>query len=147
MVLCGWKRGTCDHCSTGNIPFVSASLSHTEDAICAYEASTLYDALKVVVEALGSTNKAKEEVERIMGGVVLEFKADKVFNEGVKKGQEILSEKEQEWQEKDREWQEKEREWQAERRRWQEKEREQQQEIDGLHMKLKEKSGTTEWES
>ena len=53
-----------------------------------YEARTLYDALKVVVEALGKKNQAKEEVQTIMGGTILEFPADKYYNAGLEKGEE-----------------------------------------------------------
>ncbi|MBQ7488482.1 MAG: hypothetical protein IJT77_13405, partial [Clostridia bacterium] len=52
----------------------------------AYEASTLYDALKIVFVALGATNKAGEEVKLIMGGKVLEFSADKYYNAGREEG-------------------------------------------------------------
>ena len=55
--------------------------------LTAYEASTLYDALKVVFEALGKTNKAEQEVENIMGGVILEFSADKYYNAGLEEGE------------------------------------------------------------
>ena len=54
--------------------------------ITAYEASTVYDALKAVFEALGKTNKAEKEVTDIMGGEILEFSADKLFNAGEAKG-------------------------------------------------------------
>ena len=54
--------------------------------ITAYEASTLYDALKVVFEALGKTSKAEREVASIMGGTILEFSADKYFNAGKEQG-------------------------------------------------------------
>ena len=54
--------------------------------ITAYEASTVYDALKAVFEALGKTNKAEKEVADIMGGEILEFSADKLFNAGEAKG-------------------------------------------------------------
>ena len=64
-----------------------------EEKITAYEASTLYDALKVVVEALGEKHKAKKEVKTIMGGGILEFSADKYFNAGKKEGQEEGMEK------------------------------------------------------
>ncbi|MBQ9009581.1 MAG: hypothetical protein IJ088_09655 [Clostridia bacterium] len=47
-----------------------------------YEASTLYDAIKAVFTALGKTNQAEQEVENIMGGRILEFSADKYYNEG-----------------------------------------------------------------
>ena len=50
--------------------------------LTAYEASTVYDALKAVFEALGKTNKAEKEVADIMGGVILEFSADKYYNAG-----------------------------------------------------------------
>ena len=52
----------------------------------AYEASTLYDALKTVFKALGKTNKAEQEVKTIMGGVILEFSADKYFDAGKAEG-------------------------------------------------------------
>lgn len=52
----------------------------------AYEASTLYDALRTVFEALGKTNKAEQEVASIMGGTILEFSADKYFYAGEAKG-------------------------------------------------------------
>ena len=50
--------------------------------ITAYEASTLYDALKTVLDALGKTNKAEQEVASIMGGTILEFSADKYYDAG-----------------------------------------------------------------
>ncbi len=50
--------------------------------ISAYEADTLYGSLKIVFEALGKTNKAEKEVEKIMGGEILEFRADKYYNAG-----------------------------------------------------------------
>ena len=37
-------------------------------------------------EALGKTNKAEEEVANIMGGVILEFSADKYFDAGKAEG-------------------------------------------------------------
>ena len=58
------------------------------EILTAYEASTLYDALKTVFEALGKTNKAEQEVENIMGGVILEFSADKYYDAGKKEGRE-----------------------------------------------------------
>ncbi|MDO4805368.1 MAG: hypothetical protein Q4A32_11175 [Lachnospiraceae bacterium] len=54
--------------------------------ITAYEASTLYDALKAVFEALGKTNKAEKEVKSIMGGKILEFSADKYYDAGKTEG-------------------------------------------------------------
>lgn len=54
--------------------------------ISAYEASTLYDALKTVFEALGETNKAQQEVASIMGGKILEFSADKYYDAGKEEG-------------------------------------------------------------
>lgn len=54
--------------------------------INAYEASTLYDCLKTVFEALGKTNKAEQEVAGIMGGKILEFSADKLFDAGKAEG-------------------------------------------------------------
>ena len=57
------------------------------ETITAYEASTLYDALKTVFEALGKTNKAEQEVESIMGGVILEFSADKYYDAGMAAGE------------------------------------------------------------
>jgi len=56
------------------------------EIITAYEASTLYDALKTVFEALGKTNKAEQEVASIMGGTILEFSADKYFDAGKAEG-------------------------------------------------------------
>ena len=56
------------------------------EIITAYEASTLYDALKTVFEALGRTNKAEQEVASIMGGTILEFSADKYFDAGRAEG-------------------------------------------------------------
>ena len=54
--------------------------------LTAYEASTLYDALKVVFEALGETAHSKREVKEIMGGRILEFSADQYFEAGEAKG-------------------------------------------------------------
>ena len=51
-----------------------------------YEADTLYEALKVVVEALGERCKAEKEVQTIMGGKVLEFRGDKYYNAGKEEG-------------------------------------------------------------
>lgn len=56
------------------------------EIITAYEASTLYDALKTVFDALGKTNKAEQEVSNIMGGTILEFSADKYFDAGKAEG-------------------------------------------------------------
>ena len=56
------------------------------EIITAYEASTLYDALKTVFEALGKTNQAEQEVATIMGGTILEFSADKYFDAGKAEG-------------------------------------------------------------
>jgi hypothetical protein len=56
------------------------------EVITAYEASTIYDALKIVFEALGKTNKAEEEVANIMGGTILEFSADKYYDAGKAEG-------------------------------------------------------------
>jgi len=56
------------------------------ETITGYEASTLYDALKVVIEALGEKHKTDKEVQTIMGGKVLEFSADKYYNAGKKEG-------------------------------------------------------------
>ena len=60
--------------------------NETTGAISSYEARTLYDALKLILEALGKTNRAQKEVEEIMGGRVLEFPADKYFQAGETKG-------------------------------------------------------------
>lgn len=57
------------------------------DTINAYEASTLYDSLKTVFEALGKTNKAEQEVRSIMGGKILEYSADKYFDAGKAEGE------------------------------------------------------------
>ena len=57
--------------------------------LTAYEASTIYDALKAVFEALGKTNKAEKEVADIMGGEILEFSADKYYNAGRAEGEAI----------------------------------------------------------
>lgn len=100
----------------------------TEDeSINAYEKSTLYDALQIVVKALGRKNKATKEVEKIMGGKVLEFSGDKLFNEG-------REAERKEWQEERKEWQKKEKEWQK-------KDKERQKEIESLRKKLKETNG------
>lgn len=56
------------------------------EVMSAYEASTLYDALRTVFEALGKTNKAEQEVASIMGGTILEFSADKYFYAGKAEG-------------------------------------------------------------
>ena len=56
------------------------------ERMTAYEASTLYDALKTVFEALGRTNKAEQEVAQIMGGTILEFSADKYYDAGRAEG-------------------------------------------------------------
>ena len=57
-----------------------------QGTLTAYEASTLYDALKTVFTALGKTNQAEQEVARIMGGEILEFSADKYFDAGMQEG-------------------------------------------------------------
>ena len=57
-----------------------------KNVISPYEVSTLYDALKVVAEALGKRHKAEKEVQTIMGGTVLEFSADKYYNAGLEQG-------------------------------------------------------------
>ena len=44
--------------------------------ITAFEARTLYDALRTVLQARGRANKAEEEIKSIMGGEILEFSAD-----------------------------------------------------------------------
>ena len=59
-----------------------------KNVISPYEASTLYDALKIVVESLGQRHKVEKEVQKIMGGTVLEFSADKYFNAGKEEGRE-----------------------------------------------------------
>jgi len=59
-----------------------------QNVITAYEADTLFEALKVVVEALGERHNAKKEVQTIMGGNVLEFRADRYYNAGKKEGRE-----------------------------------------------------------
>ena len=56
--------------------------------ITAYEASILFDGLKIVLDALGKTNRVQEEVEEIMGGRVLEFSADKIYDAGKEEGRE-----------------------------------------------------------
>ncbi|MCR4891584.1 MAG: hypothetical protein K5989_05330 [Lachnospiraceae bacterium] len=60
------------------------------EIISAFEANTLYEALKIIFEALGKTNKAEQEVADIMGGEILEFSADKYYYaglaDGIKKG-------------------------------------------------------------
>ena len=56
--------------------------------ITAYEASTLFDAIEIVLNALGKTNQAEKEVTDIMGGKELVFKADAVYNDGKKAGRE-----------------------------------------------------------
>ncbi len=58
-------------------------------SISAYEANTIFDALKIVFEALGKTNKAEQEVVDIMGGEILEFSADKFYNAGLADGKAI----------------------------------------------------------
>nr|MCR4891628.1 hypothetical protein [Lachnospiraceae bacterium] len=60
-------------------------LTYSED-ISAYEANTLYEALRIVFEALGKTSKAEQEVADIMGGEILEFRADKYYNAGLADG-------------------------------------------------------------
>ena len=57
-----------------------------KEIITAYEASTLFDCLKAVLEALGNKNEAGQEVGKIMGGRVLKFSADKFFDEGKEEG-------------------------------------------------------------
>ena len=57
--------------------------------LTAYEASTLYDALKIVLDALAKKNQAVEEVEVIMGGKILEFSADKYYDAGKADGEVI----------------------------------------------------------
>ena len=46
------------------------------------------DGLKIVLDALGKTNRVQEEVEEIMGGRVLEFSADKIYDAGKEEGRE-----------------------------------------------------------
>lgn len=70
-----------------NTIFQKLQGSITDNNLTAYEASTLLDALKVVFRELGNTNKAGKEVEEIMHGKVLEFSADKYYNEGEEKGE------------------------------------------------------------
>ena len=67
------------------ILFALGSLEY-DQVITAYEASTIADALKTVLKALGKTNKADKEVTSIMGGTILEFSADKFFNAGKAEG-------------------------------------------------------------
>ena len=50
--------------------------------LSSFEASTLYDALKIVLDALAKKNQAVEEVVEIMGGKILEFSADKYYYAG-----------------------------------------------------------------
>lgn len=69
-----------------NTVFQKLQGSITDNNLTVYEASTLLDALKVVFRELGNTNKAGKEVEEIMHGKVLEFSADKYYNEGEEKG-------------------------------------------------------------
>ncbi len=103
-----------------------------DGSINAYEAQTLYVALRIVLEALGRKNNAMKEVKEIMGGRVLKFPADKVFNEGKSEGR---KEERKEWLEKEREWQNKDKEWQKERQKMQ-------QEIERLRKSLKGTNGT-----
>ena len=86
-----------------------------------------YDALRVVVEALAQKNKVTEDVKEIMGGKVLEFRADNVFNAGKNEGR----------KEERKEWQEKSREWQMEREKWQIERQKMQMEIERLRMQMK----------
>lgn len=59
-----------------------------QNVISVYEADTLFEALKVVVEALGERHNAEKEVQAIMGGNVLEFRADQYYIAGKKEGRE-----------------------------------------------------------
>ena len=62
--------------------------SHTEQGLInAYEASTLYDALRIVLEGLGRTNESEKEVKQIMGGKLLEFSADHIYYAGEAAGE------------------------------------------------------------
>ena len=107
-----------------------------DGSINAYEAQTLYVALRIVLEALGRKNNAMKEVKEIMGGRVLKFPADKVFNEGKSEGRkEGRKEEREEWLEKEREWKNKDKEWQKERQKMQ-------QEIERLQKSLKEMNAT-----
>ena len=117
-----------------------------DGSINAYEEQTLYDALKVVVEALAQKNKVTEEVKEIMGGRVLEFRADNVFNAGKNEGrkegrkegfEEGRKEERKVWQEKDKEWQEKDKEWQEKDKEWQMERQKMQMEIEKLRMQMK----------
>ena len=58
------------------------------DVLTSYEASTLFDAFKAVFEKLGDTNKTQKEVKTIMGEKILTFSADKIYKEGMEKGEE-----------------------------------------------------------
>ena len=60
--------------------------SITDNSLIAFEASTLLDALNGVFEELGNTNKAEEEVKKIMKGKVLSFTADQYFYDGKNEG-------------------------------------------------------------
>ena len=117
-----------------------------DGSINAYEAQTLYVALRIVLKALGRKNNAMKEVKEIMGGRVLKFPADKVFNEGKSEGRKEERkewlEKEREWKNKDKEWQNKDKEWQNKDKEWQKERQRMQQEIERLQKSLKEMNAT-----
>ena len=60
------------------------------------------------------------EAKKIMGGRVLKFPADKVFNEGKSEGR---KEERKEWLEKEREWKNKDKEWQNKDKEWKNKDK------------------------
>ena len=55
--------------------------------ITAYEGNTLFDALKLVFETLGRTNHTSREAESIMGGKILEYEAQRIYNEAEARGE------------------------------------------------------------
>ena len=59
-----------------------------EKRISAYEANILFESLKMVLASLGKTGEIEEEVEKIMGGKILTFEADKYYDAGVADGKE-----------------------------------------------------------
>lgn len=78
---------------TGDRSVFGVIIQHLRDMteqniISVYEADTLFEALKIVVEALGERHNAEKEVQAIMGGNVLEFRADQYYIAGKKEGRE-----------------------------------------------------------
>ncbi|MBP5291888.1 MAG: hypothetical protein J6Y90_04655 [Lachnospiraceae bacterium] len=67
------------------VTFYEVITPYEYEASTLYE-STLYDALKAVLEKLGDKNNAYEEVMTIMSEKILTFSADNIYNAGVEMG-------------------------------------------------------------